>query len=83
MYAMLLRRAELSRKNGWEDECGRVYTYYAISEVMKTLRCGKQKAVKILRELQYANLLETQRQGCGKPNRLYPKLYDVDENQTS
>ena len=28
LYAFVLRRAELSRKNGWADEYGRVYLYY-------------------------------------------------------
>ena len=30
LYAFVLRRAELSRKNGWADEYGRVYLYYPI-----------------------------------------------------
>ena len=82
MYAMLLRRAELSRKNGWKNEYGRIYVYYAITEVMELLRCGKQKAVKVLRELQYAGLLAIRNQGCGKPNQLYPKVYEMSKNQT-
>ena len=34
LYAFVLRRAELSRKNGWADEYGRVYLYYPICEVV-------------------------------------------------
>ena len=45
LYAFVLRRAELSRKNGWADEYGRVYLYYPICEVVALLRCGRQKAV--------------------------------------
>ena len=70
LYAFVLRRAELSRKNGWADEYGRVYLYYPICEVVALLRCGRQKAVNTLRELQYAGLVEIQKQGCGKPNRI-------------
>ena len=73
LYAFVLRRAELSRKNGWADEYGRVYLYYPICEVVALLRCGRQKAVNTLRELQYAGLVEIQKQGCGKPNRIYPR----------
>ena len=58
LYAFVLRRAELSRKNGWADEYGRVYLYYPICEVVALLRCGRQKAVNTLRELQYAGLVE-------------------------
>ena len=61
LYAFVLRRAELSRKNGWADEYGRVYLYYPICEVVALLRCGRQKAVNTLRELQYAGLVEIQK----------------------
>lgn len=67
LYAMVLRRAGLSRKNGWADEYDRVYLYYPINEVTTLLHCGRQKAVDTLRELQYAGLLEIRKQGCGKP----------------
>ena len=75
-----LRRTELSRKNGWADDCGRIFLYYPICEVVDLLRCGRQKAVNTLRELQYAGLVEIQKQGCGKPNRIYPKSYEAVPN---
>lgn len=52
----------------------------AICEVVALLRCGRQKAVNTLRELQYAGLVEIQKQGCGKPNRIYPKSYEAVPN---
>ena len=60
LYAFILRRTELSRKNGWADEYGRIYLYYPICEVVDLLRCGRQKAVNTMRELQYAGLVEIQ-----------------------
>ena len=100
LYAFILRRTELSRKNGWADEYGRIYLYYPICEVVDLLRCGRQKAVNTLRELQYAGLVECgrqkavntlrelqyaglveiQKQGCGKPNRIFPKSYEAVPN---
>ena len=80
LYAFVLRRTELSRKNGWADEYGRIFLYYPICEVVALLRCGRQKAVNTLRELQYAGLVEIQKQGCGKPNRIYPKSYEAVSN---
>ena len=65
------------------DEYGRVYLYYPICEVVALLRCGRQKAVNTLRELQYAGLVEIQKQGCGKPNRIYPKSYERFQTPTS
>lgn len=44
LYAMILRRTDLSRKNAWADEYGRIYLYYPINEVVGLLRCGRQKA---------------------------------------
>ena len=80
LYAFILRRTELSRENGWADEYGRIYLYYPICEVVDLLRCGRLKAVNTLRELQYAGLIEIQKQGCGKPNRIYPKSYEAVPN---
>jgi hypothetical protein len=77
LYAFILCRTDLSRKNGWADEYGRIYLYYPINEVVELLHCGRQKAVNTLRELQYAGLVEIQKQGCGKPNRIYPKSYEA------
>ena len=75
LYAMILRRADLSRKNRWADGYGKIYLYYPINEVCELLRCGRQKAVDTLRELQYADLVSIKKQGCGKPNRISPKYY--------
>ena len=80
LYAFILRRTDLSRKNGWADEYGCIYLYYPINEVVELLHCGRQKAVNTLRELQYAGLVEIQKQGCGKPNRIYPKSYEAVPN---
>ena len=77
LYAMILRRTELSRKSGWADDYGKIYLYYPINEVCGLLHCGRQKAVDTLRELQYADLVSIKKQGCGKPNRIYPKRYEV------
>ena len=75
LYAMILRRAILSRQNGWADAYERIYIYYPILELTKLLGCGRQKAVNILRELQYVDLIAIKKQGCGRPNRIYPKSY--------
>ena len=80
LYAYILRRTDLSRKNGWADEYGRIYLYYPINEVVELLNCGRQKAVNTLRELQYAELVEIKKQGCGKPNRIYPLFYESSTN---
>ena len=76
----ILRQTELSRKNGWAYEYWRIYLYYPICEVVDLLHCGRQKAVNTLRELQYAKLIDIRKQGCRKPNRIYPKPYEAVSN---
>ena len=80
LYAMILRRTYLSRRNEWADDYGKIYLYYPINEVCELLHCGRQKAVDTLRELQYADLIAIKKQGCGKPNRIYPKYYEAVPN---
>ena len=80
LYAFILRRTDLSRKNGWADEYGRIYLYYPINEVVELLHCGRQKAVNTLRELQYAELIEIKKQGCGKSNCIYTISYEAVSN---
>lgn len=37
LYGLLLDRISLSRENGWLDDVGRVYVYYTIKSVKKSL----------------------------------------------
>lgn len=72
LYGLLLDRMELSAKNGWIDEYGRVYIIYTIEEIMERLQCGNKKACKLLAELEEdANLIERHRRGLGKANVIY------------
>ena len=74
LYAVLLDRMSLSIKNGWQDKDGNTYIFCMIEEVMDSIHCARQKAVKLLDELeQDFQLIERRRQGLGKPNLIYVK----------
>ena len=74
LYGILLDRMSLSIKNGWQDKHGNAYIICTIEEVMDSIHCARQKAVKLLDELeQEFRLIERRRQGLGKPNLLYVK----------
>lgn len=76
LYGILLDRMNLSAKNGWFDQNGRVYIIYTIDKIMEALGCAEQKAVKLLSELENkAGLIERKRQGLGKPNLIYVKNF--------
>ena len=67
LYAVLLDRMNLSLKNGWQDENGNAYIICTIDEIMDSIRCARQKAVKLLDELEHEyQLIERRRQGLGK-----------------
>ena len=45
LYGMMLDRLDLSAKNGWRDEEGRVYFYFTIEDICRNFGSGKDKAV--------------------------------------
>ncbi|MCD7820544.1 MAG: replication initiator protein A [Lachnospiraceae bacterium] len=72
LYGLLLDRMNLSAKNGWLDETGRVYIIFTIEEIMESMGCGNKKAGQMLAELENkAGLIIRKRQGMGKPNLIY------------
>ena len=76
LYGILLDRMNLSARNGWIDERGRVYIIFTLDEIMEALGCAKQKAVKLLDELEAkAGLIERKRQGLCRPNLIYVKNF--------
>lgn len=76
LYGVLLDRMNLSARNDWLDQDGRVYIIFTIEEIMEKLSCGNKKAVLLLTELERkAELIERKRQGLGKPNLIYVKNF--------
>lgn len=76
LYGILLDRMNLSARNGWVDEQGRVYIICTLRSVMEALGCADQKATKLFNELEYkAKLIERVKMGQGKPCRIYVKNF--------
>ena len=75
LYAVLLDRMSLSRKNGWLDDENRVFIIYQIGEIQEDLGFTKRKAMDLLAELEKFGLLEKKRRGHGLPNILYVKSF--------
>lgn len=75
LYGLFLDRMSLSRKNKWCDANGNVYIYFSVEEIMDTINAGNQKVAKLTKELDEIGLIESKRQGLGKPNRLYIKNF--------
>ena len=82
LYGLLLDRMGLSIKNKWYDSDRRVYIYYTVDEVCVNLNCGRDKAMKLLAELDTSKgvgLIERVRQGQGKPARIYVLRFTTQE----
>ena len=76
LYGILLNRMDLSAKNGWFDEQGRVYIICTLEEIMETMNCADNKATKLMDELEdRCGLIERKRQGQGRPNLIYVKNF--------
>lgn len=78
LYGMLLDRMGLSAKSEWYDDDGRVFIYYTVEEICKDLTCGRDKAMKLLMELDVGKgigLIERVKQGQGKPTKIYVKRF--------
>ncbi|MEG2421543.1 MAG: replication initiator protein A, partial [Oscillospiraceae bacterium] len=75
LYGVLLSRMALSRKNKWMDGSDRVFIFYPIEEICKTLCCKRDKAMKLLRQLEQADLIARTHQGVGRADRIYVKKF--------
>ncbi len=77
----MLDRASVSHKNGWIDD-GKVFIYFTLSKVAEFLGKSRNKAIKILRELDINDgigLIERKSQGGSKPNIIY--IYPLEESE--
>lgn len=78
LYSLMVSRHALSRKNGWHDKQGQIYLVFCVHEIQKKLNCGKNKALKLLRELEAHELLRREKRRFGQADLLYlPRLNEA------
>ena len=83
LYSVLISRAQLSQKDGWVDELGRVYFIYPIHQMAVDMDKSVTTIKDALRDLVAAQLLEKIPEGRGRPNRLYLLFPDEEVGQKS
>lgn len=71
LYALLLDRMELSKKNNWINERGEIYLIMTREEIQNFLNISDKTATKIMNQLKEVGLIEEERQGRGLPNLIY------------
>ena len=74
LYAVLLDRATLSRKNSWTDDDGRVYVIYPIEKLADTLRVRPTAVKRHLTELERGGLIERQRPVKNGPSHIFLRI---------
>ena len=82
LYGLMLDRMSMSMKNGWLDDENRAYIIYTIDNIREDLGCSKEKAVKVLAELDASKgigLIEKIRRGLGKPDIIYVKNFVIQD----
>lgn len=75
LYGLMLDRMGLSVRNGWLDDCQRVFIYFTLEDALEYLCCGHTKAVSLFAELDKGGLIERKKQGQGKPTKIYVKNF--------
>lgn len=67
LYALLLDRASISRKNSYVEPDGTIRLYFTVEQAQAKLHRSRQSATRIFRELEYSGLIVHRKQGLGKP----------------
>ena len=57
LYGLMLDRMGLSVRNGWLDDCQRVFIYFTLEDALEYLCCGHTKAVLLFGELDKIDIL--------------------------
>ena len=89
LYMLLRNRHELSLKNGWFDASGAVFIHYKREDMRTMLNLSKNTVTKLMKELKTLELIEEEKQGLNKPNRIYllipddpSTLHEIGESST-
>ena len=67
LYALLLDRASISRKNSYVEPDGTIRLYLTVEQAQAKLHRSRQSATRIFRELEYSGLIVRRKQGLGRP----------------
>ena len=81
LYGLLQSRHRLSVKSGWFNSNDEVFFLYKREEMAEMLGVSKRTIIKTMDNLKKFNLIDEERQGLGRSNRIYllePESIDTD-----
>lgn len=79
LYFLMLNRMHLSEKNGWIKD-GKPFIYFTRDEICENLNCGKDKATRLLAELEQKGLISRKKVYCTRPDVIF--VNDISEKET-
>lgn len=79
LYFLMLNRMRLSEKNGWIKD-GKPFIYFTRDEICENLNCGKDKATRLLAELEQKELITRKKVYCTRPDIIF--VNDITEKET-
>ena len=78
-YTFLLNRFQLSRLNGWVNDCGEVFIIYTRRSLAEEMQVSYHKIIHSMKELAGAGLIWERRCGRGDANQIYLALVEHRE----
>jgi len=78
IYAMLLDRLVLSKKNNWANENGELYLIYTKKDISDKLAISEGVVYRSFEKLNKIGLIKQVRQGLNKPNIIYIYKLNAD-----
>lgn len=80
LYGILKNRFQLSVKNKWVDENNCVYLIYKVNDLCEVLGYGRDKVIKLKKELIKYSLMDEVKQGLNRPNLIYLRNVETNED---
>ena len=74
LYGLIMSRMSMSyslNRGSFTDKNGETFCYFTVKEISSALKCAKEKAIKTLNLLVDEKLIRKEKQGQGRPTRIY------------
>ena len=81
LYILMLDRLFLLSTDGWFNESETPYVYYKMEQIAADLHCARNKAIKLVTQLEDAGLITRVKAEHYHPNRYYIHNITEDKNE--
>lgn len=71
LYSFFTARANWSEENGWMDNNRHIYIIYTIDQICNDIGCKRDKAMRLLKSLESAQLIGRKKRGGNRPDLIY------------